>query len=104
MLKKQKLTTEQYLGKVTLKLQQMVGKPEFDPASGKSGFIAKSWESHDDRSQFITWLSSELQRDKDFYAALNRFGHRNNTKRNCDQMAEMFDCNYGPKNTVCEKQ
>ena len=103
MLKKQKLTASQYVGKIRLKLAQMVGSPEFDPLTLKDGFTTKSWKSLDDRTQFITWLSSELQRDKDFYAALHYFHHRNNTKKNCDQMAEMFDCNHGPKNPVCEK-
>jgi hypothetical protein len=103
MPKKQKLAPGQYIQKIVTKLSEIVGQPVWDEKVGKKTFLNKTWDSESQKEQFVTWLASELGRDKDFYAAFQAFGHRNNTKKNCEQLARLWENDFGPKNPVCEK-
>jgi len=101
MPKKLKLTPHEYGSKVTAKLREMVGSPEWNESEGKFSFLNNTWKTKEQREQFVNWLSSEFQRDKDFYAAFQYHGHRNNTKKNSDQLASLWECDKGPRFPVC---
>lgn len=92
-----KLTLEDYLKRLETKLEELVGKKEYDSSTGKYGFIMKRWASYGQKEQFLTWLASEFSRDKSMYAAFHRYGSRSNGKNACAQMANEWDWQYGPK-------